>query len=176
MPSRHLTEPLSPGAGGSAAPRPGRAEQSGHHGRGMTLFELVMVMAIVAMVTTIAIPHYANSQTRYRVDAAAQRVMANVRFGQALAQAQSQAVVIDFDPATDRLTIPGAGPAGIDLVIQLAGPPYQADLATADFAGIPTLQFDGYGNPSSGGSVQVRVADITRTVLVDPDTGKATVQ
>ena len=28
-----------------------------------------------------------------------------------LAQAQSQVVVIDFDPATDRLTIPGAGPA-----------------------------------------------------------------
>ena len=36
--------------------------------------------------------------------------------------------------------------------------------------------FDGYGMPDSGGSVDITAGGVTKTIQLDPDTGRAVVQ
>jgi hypothetical protein len=52
--------------------------------------------------------------------------------------------------------------------------PYTLDSAVANFGGSQTLSFDGYGSPSSGGTVVVTAKAHSCTVTVDSATGATT--
>jgi prepilin-type N-terminal cleavage/methylation domain-containing protein len=67
--------------------------------RGFTLFELVLVIAIMAVVAAIAAPRYAAAAARYELRAAAQQLQSDIVFAQRTAQATSRSwrVVIASD-------------------------------------------------------------------------------
>lgn len=145
-----------------------------------SLLELVLVLAIMATMAAIAVPRYANSLTRYRTDMAAHRIAADLEYAQAAAVAASGSQSVVFYPATDRYELTGLehpDHPGSPYEISLHEPPFQTDLTGVLFGtDSETVLFDGFGLPDNGGSVQVRTGERVRTVLVEAETGKATIQ
>jgi len=146
---------------------------------GFSLLELVLVLAIVATLAAIATPRYAASATRYRADLAARRIIADLTLarGRAMSSSASQYVIFEID--ADQYQLPGVRDLknpSVDYTVNLSERPYAAKLTGADFGGTQKLAFDGWGNPSGGGWIQLRVGNEVRTVVLDAETGKATVQ
>ena len=143
-----------------------------------TLVELILVMTIIGIVASIAVPRYANFIARGRADAAARRVVADLAFAQRLARQSGSTQRVSFSTDFDRyilVGVPDPDHAAQDYGVALSLDPYQARINSADFGGSPDIVFDGYGVPDNGGAVVVKVGDHARQIDVDPDTGRTTV-
>lgn len=152
------------------APRPVRA---------FSLVELVTMLAVLGVLAAIAVPRYGNSLARYRASAAAGRIAADVNLARTRARTSSLGQSIVFSTASNAYTLPGvAGLRGqpSPYAVALSAEPYAATLVSAAFGAATTLAFDRYGQPTSGGTVVVRSGGVTKTVVVDPNTGQAAVQ
>ncbi len=146
---------------------------------GFTLLDLMMTMAVIAIVAAIATPRYANALTRYRAEAAARRVVADLGLARQTAKSTSSSRTVGFNVAQHSYVIPDVrelDSAGTMYRVQLQDPPYQAQIAFVDFGGDASLTFDGFGIPDSGGFVVVQAGDYQYTVVVDPETGAVEVQ
>jgi len=146
---------------------------------GFNLLELVLVLAIVATLAAIATPRYAAAATRYRADLAARRIIADLTLARSRAMSSSKSQNVIFNIDESQYLLPGLRDLrnpSVDYAVSLSEHPYRSKLIGADFGGTQTLTFDGWGNPSSGGWIQLQVGNETRTILLDAQTGKATVQ
>ena len=154
--------------------RPSKQRQAG-----FSLVELVLVALIISVVAAIAVPRYANALARYRADAAARRVAADLQLARAEARSAGAARTLTFDVAAGALTINDVRPLnrgpGTTYRVLFGDEPYRAVLVTPDFGGDPAVTFDGYGNPDSGGSVWVRSGNSQRRVALSATTGLPTV-
>ena len=147
--------------------------------RAFTLFELLIVIAIVTTLAAIAAPRYATSLARYRVDAAAKRVAADLDLARRRARTTSAARIVDFGPADASYRIPDESPLdGVDgsYEVDLTVEPYQVTQVQADFDGSDKVTFDMYGAPDAGGIIVVRVNNAVRAIIVDEITGQVTIQ
>ncbi len=147
--------------------------------RAFSLLELVLIIAIIAIVAAIAAPRYGNSLARYHAEVTARRVVADLGLAQAMARTTTSAVTVTFEVSSNRYALQGvvdADDPGQDAGLTLSDPPYYAQLDLADFDGDDRVIFDGFGVPDAGGSVVISAGGVTKTIQVDPDTGKATVQ
>ena len=150
-----------------------------HRNRSFTLIDLVMAMAVIVIVAAIATPRYANALTRYRAEAAARRVAADLALTRQTAKSTSSSRTVDFDDSDDSYTIPNVrelDTAGTMYRVQLQDSPYQAQIVSVDLGGDWQIIFDGFGIPDSGGFVIVQAGDYQYTVVVDPETGAVEVQ
>ena len=159
-----------------------------HHGKrvcrpprcdGFHLIEIVLVLVLIATLTAIAAPRYSGAVARYRASAAAQRIVADIALARSEARTKSATQTVEFDVANDSyllVNVTALSNLTAAYVTELTESPYQADLISADFGGASTLTFDGYGRPVSGGVIVVRVGPNDRTISVDSESGKATVQ
>lgn len=138
-----------------------------------------MVMAIIAIMSAIAVPRLGRSLARYRADSAAGRVAADLDYARTWAESRSAGQQVTFDVAADSYLLVAV--ADLDhpssgYEVQLREAPYAATLESVDFGGNAFVVFDGYGAPGSGGTVSVKVGDVQRTVTLNAETGEATVQ
>jgi prepilin-type N-terminal cleavage/methylation domain-containing protein len=148
-----------------------------------TMIELVITMAIIAVLSAIAVPHYGRSLTRYQAEVAAKRVSADVVFARGNARIQSITQTVDFSTPANGYTLTGMTdpdhPAST-YAIDLTSSPYKSTLASVTFGnGAATsnkISFDRYGAPSAGGKIVVQSGDFTKTISVDGTTGAVTVQ
>jgi len=153
--------------------------------RAFTLIELLIVLSVIGTVSLIAVPRYARSLERYQADAAARRIVADLQRAQARARTKGAHVTVAFDTDLDRYEIPDV-PSLKDptsgTVVEVGAAPFRATLVTAAFDNpvaadlTSDVIFDGYGMPDSGGSVLIRAGDVTRTIVLDAETGKVTIQ
>ena len=147
--------------------------------RGFHLIELVLVLALIATLTAIAAPRYSGAVIRYRASAAAQRIVADIALARSEARTKSAAQTVEFDVNNDSyllFNVSSLDDVNAHYLIDLTESPYHADLISADFGGTATLTIDGYGRPVSGGVIVVRVGSTDKTISVDSESGKATVQ
>jgi len=146
---------------------------------GFSLIELVMVITIISILAAIAVPRYAGALARYRADAAAQRIIADLDYARELARSTSTTVEVRVKSAADKVKIMSApdlkDPTDVYTTL-LAEAPYRADIVSRDFGGDSIIYFDGYGNPDSGGSTVITVGSETRTITLNADSGKAVVE
>ena len=141
---------------------------------GMTLFELVTVLAIVVILAGIAMPRFSSADQRHRADAAAQRIAADLHYAGRTARARAASVGVSFSLETDTYTAAvRALDAGPDepYVVHLDRPPYRVRLVDVDFAGGTTVTFDGYGRPTESGQVTVEVGQNQRRIVIDSTDG-----
>ena len=146
---------------------------------GFTLIDLIMAIAVIAIVAAIATPRYANALTRYRAGAAAQRVVADLALARQTAKSTSSSRTVQFDAVDDSYVIPNVrelDTAGTTYRVQLQDPPYRAQIVSVNLGGDPDITFDGFVIPDSGGFVIVQAGDVQYTVVVDANTGAAEVQ
>jgi prepilin-type N-terminal cleavage/methylation domain-containing protein len=165
--------------------RPGaQAEQAAHRadrvcragrGRGFTLIEVVIVMAIIAAVGTIGILRYIRVNNRYRVEAACAKVIADVRLAQTQARTTSSGRTMKFKAASAAYAIltdaeVSAGQSG--LRVSLGESPYRATMTTLGMPGDQVL-FDGRGEALNGGIVTLKCGDAERAIRIEPGLGRA---
>lgn len=147
--------------------------------RGFSLLELILVLAIVATLAAIASPRYGYALARYRAEAAARRVAADLELARATAKADSTSVTVMFNLADNRYELIGVTSLDRDFTdaeLVLSDEPYRSRLVAAGFNGNQVVVFDGYGVPDSGGTVVVSCGSVTRIVELDQHSGKATMQ
>ena len=145
----------------------------------MSLLELLLVMGIVATLSAIAIPRYGASLTRYRADLAARRIIADLTLARSRAKATSASQTVMFFPSANAYYIPtivDPDRPSIKYAVSISGTPYRATLVSVDLAGDDNVVFDGWGLPDSGGEIHILVGSESRTISIDSETGKATLQ
>lgn len=146
---------------------------------GFSLLELVLVTAILVTLSLIAVPRYANADARYRTEATARRIVADLGYARTKAIGTSQAKTVVFDLNANQIRIPGLvsmDNAANVYVTSLGDYPYRARLLGADFAGAPQVVFNIHGLPNAAGQITIAVGSMQKTVTVDADTGKAAIQ
>lgn len=137
------------------------------------------MLAILSIVSAIAIPRYGNSIALHRVEAAARRIAADLDLARNHAMNASAPQEVQFNAAND----PGytlVGLAHLDHPVDEYTVSADRDLDGAegvsiDFGGDLSVIFDIYGKPDSGGTVQIRVGAHNRTITLDAETGRASI-
>ncbi|MFC1635705.1 GspH/FimT family pseudopilin [Planctomycetota bacterium] len=146
---------------------------------GFSLLELLLVLAIMATLTSMAIPRYQGSLARYRADLAARRIVHDLELAQATAKAKGAALTVRIRQAEDDVTLldtAGLDPHESTYCTKFFESPYQADITTSTFGSDNDIIFDGWGLPDSGGTAILTVGSETRTITVDANTGEATIE
>jgi Tfp pilus assembly protein FimT len=149
--------------------------------RGVTLIDMVVVLIIVAILGSVALPRYSLALARYRVTATANRILADVSLAQSVAKMTSGGQTITFSTTNNNYQFSSyAGPLGgtpqANYTVSLSTDPYDATISSVSFNSTSQLVYDRYGQPANGGTVVVQVGTYTKTITVDPNTGKATAQ
>jgi prepilin-type N-terminal cleavage/methylation domain-containing protein len=146
---------------------------------GFSLFELLFVIAIIAIIAAMAMPKYGQSVARYRAQCAARRVAADLMFARSAAKAASADRVVTFNTVAGSYTLAGVrhlDHASAPYTVDLSDAPYHAVLDFADFGGAPQAVFDMYGAPKWSGKVIVHVGEFQQTVALNRDDASVTVQ
>jgi prepilin-type N-terminal cleavage/methylation domain-containing protein len=143
--------------------------------RGMSMVELVIVTMLLGILAAVAAPRFAQSLQYHRVEMAAKRIIADLEAAQSLAYSSGSAQRIVFDdPPHTYKTIGVANPdrpAEIDSLVALNDDPYYCAFSSLTFT---SLTFNGHGLPDRGGTLVIQHGGLSRTITVNPTSGKAT--
>ncbi|WP_428388264.1 GspH/FimT family pseudopilin [Mucisphaera sp.] len=145
--------------------------------RAFTLIEVVLVVAIAAVLSAIALPRFNNSLDRYRLELAAQRIATDLDYARTYARHASQSIKVNFDINTDRLaapTLPVPDGRNLRYQLDLSEEPFAVDLTGSDFSGQPSVTFNGHGLPDSPGTIKLSHGGRVVTLTLDANTGRIT--
>ncbi|MBP7933287.1 MAG: type II secretion system protein [Phycisphaerae bacterium] len=147
---------------------------------GFSLIEAVVVMAIMAVLSAIAIPRFANALQGKAVDLAARRLATDLRLAQVQAIKTVQQQSVTFSVLANSYTLvdmPHPDHPSAIYTVKLGEPPYEgAAIASFDFGGPDTLIFDRFGGPSSPGTVVIVLGGRQKTVRVGAGAGRITIE
>ena len=149
--------------------------------RAFTLIELVIVVLIMGIMAAAAAPRFNKSLCYHRAESAAKRIKADLELARKYAMSTSTKQTVSFVVASDRYSL--AGVKDLNHGTQI----YEVDLsdslcnasivsAAFDNGSDSDVEFDGYGVPDSGGTVVIQSGIYQRTIVVDSETGKASIQ
>lgn len=160
--------------------------------RGFTLTELIVILSILGIVSWLAYPKVV-AMDEIKLDTAARRLAADLRYAQSLAMSRRVVHGILFEPALERYTVfapnfatPITDPADrartltVDYTSRTEFVGVQ--IQSASFGTTPGVTFDYFGVPRDSGGVDLVTSGrvvlsyqgATDTVLVAPQTGMVT--
>jgi prepilin-type N-terminal cleavage/methylation domain-containing protein len=150
--------------------------RAGHKARrAFSMIELVIVILIMSIFSAVAAPKFLDSLLFHHVESAVRRVKADIDYARQRARLTSTTQTVTFTGSTYTVS----GMKSLDLnsstyTVNLTRTPYSLDSATANFGGSQVLTFDGYGTPTSGGTVVLTAKAHHCTITVDGVTGNTT--
>jgi MSHA pilin protein MshC len=150
----------------------------------MSLIELVVVVLLLAIVSAIAVPRFANTLNSTSVKTAAQRIARDIALVRSWARVTSQSQSITFDTAHNTYTMTGVPDPNHSTgsnTVALSDGTLKSTLTSANFgSGSTTLTFNGFGVPmgvpTAGGTVVVSSGSTSNTITVDSISGVVTIQ
>ena len=156
-----------------------RAHSARARREAFSLLEVVLVVTMLVVLATMAAPRYARAAARYRAEATARRIAADLTLARRSARNAGASRTVRFDPAGHEYSIsdlPGLDDPAGPYLVALTARPYAARIASVDFGGDGEIVFDAYGAADSNGYVTVQVGEAQRTVVLQAAGGKAVVQ
>jgi type IV fimbrial biogenesis protein FimT len=146
---------------------------------GFTLFELMVVVGIMAILASVAIPGFLGWLPKYRMRSAADEVLSTLQQAKLRAVRENEVVSVTFNTANDSYLafldngagaaagngIQDAGEATIKNVRMPAGIDLQ-NLTLADGLGVPVnlVRFTRRGFPDASGNIVIANGPINRTI------------
>jgi type II secretion system protein H len=147
---------------------------------GVSLLELMLVLAIIAIFAAMAVPRYGRASARYRLDLAARRLAADLRLAQTHAKITSSSHTVTFSAGSEQyqlLNVPALDGAPGTYTVLLSAEPYRTDLASVNLInGASQITFSGWGLPDTGGTVVLSAGGQQKTIAVAADTGQVSIQ
>lgn len=146
--------------------------------RGFTLLEILVVLALAAIILALVLPRLGGGLEGLRVRTASRQVAALLRSARVHAIARGQTVAVTVDPRGGTLQVESAGRAGTSRRLTL---PAGIRLAVLDEAARPRgdrptrIRFSPRGG-SDGGALAVTGAGRRISIVVDPLTGRVSIQ
>jgi prepilin-type N-terminal cleavage/methylation domain-containing protein len=131
-----------------------------------TLIELIVAALVLGILTAAAVPTFVNSIMYHRVESAAVRLKRDLELARQMSVTKSTDFSLEFTTATS-YRIPNVDSldhVGQMYQIDLARPPHSVLVTSVDFGGTNTVTFNGYGTPSTDGSVVLRAGTHQREV------------
>ena len=149
--------------------------------KAFTLVELVIVLLIIGIIAAAVAPRFAASLCYHRAESAAKRIKADLALARKYARSTSTNQTVSFVVASDRYSL--AGVPDLNHGSQI----YEVDLSDAlcnvsivsaafDAAADSDVEFNGYGVPDNGGTIVIESGNCQRTIVVDSETGNASIQ
>ena len=151
-------------------------------GRGFTLWELMVVVAVVGIMAAVIVPMTMDSADIQAVTAA-RRISTDLQYAQNEAISSQTDVTLTFDAWNESYQLSNASGAlihpmtkqdfTVDLRIESGFD--QVDIVSASFGGSASVTFDPIGAPSSGGTVTIQAGPHLVQLSVAGVTGLVTV-
>ena len=150
-------------------------------------------MLIVGILAAVASPRFAEALNYYRVEAAAARIAADLNYVRRYAANTSanRAITFTVDKNSSHAYktngstgVPDPRHPAVNLMVHFKQEMPGVDLISATFDGTSEITFNQYGLPLAGdplapltsGTIVISHGMSQRTIVIDPTTGKATVQ
>ncbi|MFK7790816.1 MAG: GspH/FimT family pseudopilin [Phycisphaeraceae bacterium] len=170
-------------------------QQSGktQHAKGYTLIEVLITVTIMGLAAAVIVPNMMQGGT-LGVQAGARMIIADLLFAQneAMAQQSTRRIVFDTDNNSYRVEKYDSGATawvlefnpskGMGNDQQNYEVSFEEDnrfkgieIVSASFNGDSTIEFDDLGNPSSGGTIELRFEEHRYEIKIAPFTGRVTV-
>jgi prepilin-type N-terminal cleavage/methylation domain-containing protein len=134
-----------------------------------TLVELLLVLFILGILAASAAPTFADSLMYHRVEAAAQRLKNDLHLARKTAVTKSATCSLEFTSGAT-YTLVGADSldrAGEPYTVDLSKSPYGVSVSSVDFGGTAVVDFNGYGLPSSEGTIVLQAGSHRRRIVLD---------
>ena len=128
---------------------------------GFTLMELMIVIAIIAILSGVAIPNFIGFLPRQRLAAGAQDILQGLQKSRSKAIMTNRPVVVNLNAAADSFTAfvdenaDGAQDAG-ELIIAARTMPAGINLTTNLVGAVTAVTFDDQGIPTTSGTMTVQ--------------------
>jgi type IV fimbrial biogenesis protein FimT len=154
-----------------------RARAANRRRGALTIIELVIVVMIMGIMAAVAMPTFFESLLYHRVESAARRLKSDLELARHTARLKSAAQSITFTGASYALSaaVEGLDDPNATYAVDLSAAPFELSSVTANFNGSNTISFDGYGAPSSSGTVVLTLQGHRSTVTLDGTTGEVTI-
>ena len=153
---------------------------------GFTMTELMTVIGVIAIASAIAVPNFISWIPKRKLGSASRDVLGALELARMQAVRSRSNAVIQFPNATDYMIWvdngEGGGTAndgvlnGTEPIIRNASVPAGITITSADFNGNPQVTFNAYGVPDQGGQITVQSGSYQKTVALDANTGRTTIQ
>jgi type IV fimbrial biogenesis protein FimT len=142
--------------------------------RGLSLVELVVVVTIVAILSSVAVPRVGNMLRRSRLDLASRRLMADLQLVRSQAIRDSAERKLALDLSRQRYAMPLYGGTTRTHTVELDASPYEGVRLAATSYQPAEIRFNRLGLPQGGGTITLRAGSETITIQVSSTTGRAT--
>jgi prepilin-type N-terminal cleavage/methylation domain-containing protein len=128
---------------------------------GLTLFELMVVVGIMAILASVAVPGFLGWLPKYRMRSAADDVLSTLEYARLRAVRENDTVAVTFFPVNDSYQVLLNDGAGAK--VKSGRMPAGIDLQSTDFP-LDMARFRSRGIPVVGGNIVVANGTTTRTI------------
>jgi type IV fimbrial biogenesis protein FimT len=132
--------------------------------KGFSLVELLVIISIIAIMATVAIPNLVSYIPKYNLGAGARELLSAMQLARMTAIKENSDVVVSFNPGANSLTIFADDGAGAARLIRAYQMPFGIKMVSPlSFGNI--VQFNNRGIPDKNGEASViNTLSKTRTV------------
>ena len=153
--------------------------------KGFTLVETLIVLLLMSIVATLAVPSFREVVVESKIDSATAFLVGDVRYAQSLAIRTQQTHGVIFDSTHDEYRVVDQN--GVTVQHPLTKHLYRVvfgertqlhgvDVVSALFGASHTVSFDAFGTPQSSGTVILSYADKQRSIDVVYPTGRVVIR
>ncbi len=143
-------------------------QESAYHQAGFTLLELMVVIAILGILTAVAVPELKSQMEHAAVNNATVSLLAKLKQARSLAVADTRDVVVTFDTINQTFTYDdnNAGVCAMCSNTQIELSQYSPSLAVTTNANLG-ITFKSRGSVSNAGTVKLKVGNYYKCVRIN---------